>query len=235
LLAAVAKSIEMLPTMAIVALLLVLARAASQSTEPQATWEIPCFHVHVYFLQTSPKSVEAALRLRGDMIQSFSFDLSRPCEAEVNDFNCMWRCYDPVIGCLNMEAVGPHPVGSWAASLTPAEYGRVIPWLWRQGNALDDLAGVLIHPLTAARGADDAASRRRDHELGFWRAGGARGAAGGLRVLPVNYDFLSTNVYDCDVCDRETCTQACLLPRSVGSGGDVNDRGAVHEHGTRVR
>ena len=63
------------------------------------------------------------------------------------------------------------------------------------------LAGVLIHPLTAPRGEDTMLSRRRDHELGFWS--GAQG------VLPLDYDFLHHNVYDCSVCDPVWCTQAC--------------------------
>ena len=56
-----------------------------------------------------------------------------------------------------------------------------------------------MHPLTASRGADTRESRRLDHELGLWAG----------KVLPLDFDFLWHNVYDCSTCDPEFCTQAC--------------------------
>ena len=94
-------------------------------------------------------------------------------------------------------------------------YNRVMPWVIASaqqprtepaGGAdltcqaqRGALAGVLVHPLTASRGADTRESRRLDHELGVWAG----------KVLPLDFDFLWHNVYDCSTCDPEFCTQAC--------------------------
>ena len=68
-----------------------------------------------------------------------------------------------------MHPEGPHTFGSWGASMTNAQYNIVIPWVLRQYTA--PLAGILIHPLTAARGDDTIPTRRRDHEMGLWTKG----------------------------------------------------------------
>jgi aromatic ring-cleaving dioxygenase len=167
---------------------------------------IHCWHIHVYFMERNNASVDRALSLRADFLRRFVEADAQPCAAEVTtDRICVWPG-------VNMQPTGPHTYGSWGASMPNDRYNEVMPWVQaaaqqprrERGNDVcmaqhGALAGLLLHPLTAARGEDTRESRRLDHELGLWS----------VRVLPLDFDFLWHNVYDCDACDPEYCTQAC--------------------------
>lgn len=178
------------------------------------------YHIHVYFLQRNNASAARALSLREDFRRRFLAPGAAACAHEVNrDRACVWAG-------VNWEPEGPHTYGSWGASLTNTQYNDVLPWVianqQQQQAAVADgnrtscggeqlcfpqrgaLAGILVHPLTADRGVDTRASRRLDHQLGLWTGGTGFGG-----VLPIDFDFLYHNVYDCSVCDPESCMQAC--------------------------
>ena len=159
-----------------------------------------CWHVHVYFLQRNVDSVNAALAIHSDFLKTFEVSAST-CEAEVTEGDiCVWGCQDNSTSCLNMVPEGPHTFGSVGFSMPNAKYNDVIPWVFRTYEIFGSrIAGILIHPLTAPRGKDTIKSRRRDHTLGIWMP----------QRLPIDYDFLDHNEYDCSECDPANCTQAC--------------------------
>jgi aromatic ring-cleaving dioxygenase len=162
-----------------------------------------CWHIHVYFLERNAQSVNHALALRRDFIDNF-FPPSVPqrsCAAEVTtNATCLWGCYDNSVECLNMHPTGPHTFGSWGASMPTSMYASVLPRVFaNKERYASTIAGILIHPLTAARGEDTVETRVRDHTWGIW----------GATALPLDYDFLRHNVYDCSVCDPVLCRQAC--------------------------
>ena len=164
------------------------------------------WHIHIYFLERNNASVHRAISLRADFMRRFVIADAAPCTAEVTiDRICLWPG-------VNMRPTGPHTYGSWGASMPNERYNLVMPWVMAAAqqrrrelgdnvctNERGALAGILVHPLTAARGEDTRESRRLDHELGLWS----------INVLPLDFDFLWHNVYDCDKCDPELCTQAC--------------------------
>ena len=146
-----------------------------------------------------------ALALRRDFISNFlpTDSPRRSCAAEVTtNETCLWDCYDDSTSCLNMHPTGPHTFGSWGASMPTSAYASVIPWVFANNKRYPSLAGMLLHPLTAARGEDTVESRARDHTWGIWSS----------TTLPLDYDFLQHNVYDCSVCDPVSCRQACPSP-----------------------
>lgn len=172
----------------------------ASSVGPGVGIPIYCWHVHIYFLERNAESTRQALASRSAFIDTFS-DLvsSSECDAEVTtDALCLWNCQENSTECLNMRPTGPHTYGSWGASMTNAQYGRVVPWVLRAKMAYPALAGILIHPLTAPRGGDTVHTRARDHRMGLW-----------TREVPLDYDFLDHNVYDCSICDPDHCRQAC--------------------------
>ena len=130
------------------------------ATRPAKGETVYCWHIHVYFLERNEASTANALALRNDFIsQFFARRLStepastfRPCTAEVNDYLCLWGCYDNSKSCLNMVPTGPHTFGSWGASMPNSLYNEVMPWLFVNKMRYDNLAGLLLHPLTAPRG-----------------------------------------------------------------------------------
>lgn len=160
-----------------------------------------CWHIHVYFLQNNNASIDAALSIHQDFINRFSVS-DVPCEAEVTkNVTCVWGCKERDKKCLNMSPQGPHTFGSVGFSMPNSEYNEIMPWVFQMFNIYGDrIAGMLIHPLTADREKDTLISRRRDHELGIWIP----------ERLPIDYDFLDHNIYDCDVCDVNNCTQVCV-------------------------
>ena len=191
-----------------------------------------CWHIHVYFLERNALSVSNALALRRDFVQNF-FPAGAPrraCAAEVTtNETCLWDCYEDSVDCLNMHPTGPHTFGSWGASMPTSMYTtvrrrciratqsacraavklcfcvylQVVPWVFANKELYaGSIAGILLHPLTAARGADTIESRVRDHTWGIWSS----------TALPLDYDFLRHNVYDCSVCDPVSCRQACTPP-----------------------
>lgn len=182
---------------------------------------IHCFHIHVYFLERNAKSTAHALALRDEFIQTFFAPGAdddpatgrpgrRSCTAEVNEeFLCLWGSFDSAESSMNMKPVGPHTYGSWGASMPNDYYNRVVPWVFASKQAYPDLAGILLHPLTAPLARDTRLSRRRDHEWGIWTE----------TTLPLDYDFLYHNVYDCDKCDPDLCTQAC--PHTGTGSGEL--------------
>lgn len=181
-----------------------LLEEADDDDDDDAPFDTPiyCWHVHVYFLQSNNASTSAALALRDRFLAIFAGTIARaPCAAEVTlDAMCLWGCQTRGdAACMNLAPQGPHTLGSWGASMTDAQYNDVLPWVLRAGRAAAPwIAGILVHPLTAPRANDTAATRRRDHEMGLW-----------TREVPLDYGFLAHNRYDCDVCDPRTCTQAC--------------------------
>ena len=173
--------------------------------------DIYCFHIHVYFMQGNKASTARALDLRRRFISRFLPENGAPCTHEVTvDRPCVWE--HP-----NMVPAGPHTYGSWGASLPNSYYDRVIPWVIQnqviinatgvdggKNQVCEDqhgaIAGILVHPLTADRGKDTRESRKLDHQLVMWTGQGK---------LPLDFDFLYYNDYDCDTCDPNHCTQAC--------------------------
>jgi|EP00966_Prymnesium_polylepis_P041233 aromatic ring-cleaving dioxygenase len=165
-----------------------------------------CWHIHVYFLERNDLSVQHALALRRDFVHNF-FPAGAPrraCAAEVTtNETCLWDCYEDSRSCLNMHPTGPHTFGSWGASMPTSMYAAVVPWVFANKELYAaSIAGILLHPLTAARAADTIESRTRDHTWGLWSS----------TALPLDYDFLRHNVYDCSVCDPLSCRQACTPP-----------------------
>ena len=162
--------------------------------------QIFCWHVHVYFLQNNKASIDAALAIHADFVHRFEVS-EIPCAAEVTvNETCVWGCKTSSTECLNMSPQGPHTFGSVGFSMPNSEYNTIVPWVFSAFEKFGDrVAGILIHPLTASRGEDTLISRRRDHELGLWIP----------ERLPIDYDFLDHNIYDCSVCDMNNCTQAC--------------------------
>ena len=80
-------------------------------------------------------------------------------------------------------------------------YNQVMPWVFANSQKYSrSIAGILLHPLTAPAGKDTRVSRARGHEWGLWAGPGA---------VPLDYEFLRHNVYDCSKCDPDFCTQAC--------------------------
>ena len=205
------------------------ASSTSASTAPAAAADIFCWHIHVYFLERNNRSTADALALHADFVSTFflpnttaaapvtaarqpptrtlSWPRQQPqpqprrrCEKEVNDELCLWGCFDSDERCVNMLPTGPHTYGSWGVSIPNDQYNQVMPWVFRNNvKYADSIAGILLHPLTADRGADTRLTRKRDHEWGLWAPG----------RLPLDYDFLDHNVYDCTTCDPELCSQAC--------------------------
>eukprot|EP00940_MAST-03C_sp_MAST-3C-sp2_P003206 g3206.t1 len=176
--------------------------AVTATATANATLHIFCWHVHAYFMQTNQDSIGAALALHHDFLETFGDEISPlPCEAEVNEDDiCLWGCQRNTTECLNMIPQGPHTFGSVGFSIPNSHYNHVVPWVFKAYALFgEDLAGVLIHPLTAEKGDDTLITRRRDHTLGMWIP----------NRLPIDYDFLDHNIYDCTACDAINCTQAC--------------------------
>ena len=74
-------------------------------------FEIYCFHIHVYFIQSNNASVTRALELRQEFIEAYIPPGSTPCAKEVTrDRPCVWEG-------VNLKPVGPHAFASWGASL----------------------------------------------------------------------------------------------------------------------
>ncbi len=170
----------------------------------RSQFPLPTFHVHVYFNQREPNQIRTALNFRAKFLRKFDshFDTSRPCTAEVNDYVCMWKCYDNKPSCLNLDPTGPHLVGSFGVSFLPELYNQVLPFLFEQYDLFaDNLLSVMVHPLTASKGTDTPESRVRDHRLALWM--------GDSQVRSTDLYFLEHNKYGCTKCDREKCTQAC--------------------------
>ena len=195
----------------------------------------------MYFLERNNRSTADALSLHADFVSTFflpnttaapvtaaarqsptrtlSWPRQQPqpqqqprrrCEKEVNDELCLWGCFDSDERCVNMLPTGPHTYGSWGVSIPNDQYNQVMPWVFRNNvKYADSIAGILLHPLTADRGADTRLTRKRDHEWGLWAPG----------RLPLDYDFLDHNVYDCTTCDPELCSCAeCKLHKGNAGG-----------------
>ena len=151
-------------------------------------------------IHTQTYKTTKALGIHSDFVSRFEVS-DTPCRAEVTlNETCMWGCKTSSVECLNMSPQGPHTFGSVGFSMPNSEYNTIVPWVFSAFEKYGDrIAGILIHPLTAPRGNDTLISRRKDHELGLWIP----------ERLTIDYDFLNHNVYDCDVCDVNNCTQAC--------------------------
>ena len=80
---------------------------------------IRVFHAHVYY---DAATKENAVRLYGAVEDAFDVP--------------MGHCHD--------DPIGPHPMGSYQITFTPAQFGDLVPWLAFNRDGLT----VLIHPDT---------------------------------------------------------------------------------------
>lgn len=83
------------------------------------TSEIKGFHAHVYFDSTTR---DVAARVRDGLAERFDVELGR------------WH----------EKPVGPHPQWMYQVKFSPAEFGKLVPWLMLNHEGL----AVLIHPET---------------------------------------------------------------------------------------
>jgi len=201
-----------------------LALAAEPITFNNVT--IHCWHIHVYFLERNNASASHAIRLRSEFLKRFVAAGAPTCEAEVTtDRTCVWPG-------INTHPTGPHTFGSWGASMPNDAYNSVVPWVIASaqqprtepagGGDLTcqaqrgALAGVLVHPLTAPRGADTRASRRLDHELGLW-AGKVRG---GTISPPAVHSRLANSVHF-SFAPRRSCRSISIFSGIISTTATV--------------
>jgi DOPA 4,5-dioxygenase len=76
------------------------------------------YHAHIYY---DPATRDAAARVRAGLAE-----------------------FDVRLGSWHDEPVGPHPKAMYQALFSPAEFGRIVPWLMLHREGLD----VLVHPET---------------------------------------------------------------------------------------
>lgn len=77
------------------------------------------YHAHIYY---DPDTRETATRLRAGLAAKFNVQLGR------------WHD----------EPVGPHPKSMYQAVFSPAEFGKIVPWLMLNREGLT----ILVHPST---------------------------------------------------------------------------------------
>jgi aromatic ring-cleaving dioxygenase len=96
----------------------------TNSTDPA---KIHGYHAHVYYDEASR---ETAVNLREAIERSFTVEMGR------------WRD----------EPVGPHPRAMYQVKFSPAEFGRIVPWLMLNRSGLV----ILVHPETGEDYSDHA-------------------------------------------------------------------------------
>jgi len=87
--------------------------------------KISGYHAHIYY---DPASRDRAGRVREELGARFDVQLGR------------WHD----------EPVGPHPKSMYQVVFSPAEFGKVVPWLMVHREGLN----VLVHPQTGDSVAD---------------------------------------------------------------------------------
>lgn len=81
--------------------------------------DIKDYHAHIYY---EPETRAAAARVRAGLAANFIVQLGR------------WHD----------EPVGPHPKAMYQAVFSPAEFGKIVPWLMLSREGLT----ILVHPST---------------------------------------------------------------------------------------
>ena len=92
--------------------------------------EVKGFHAHIYY---DPETRDAAARVREGLAK-----------------------FDVRLGGWHDKPVGPHPKSMYQVAFSPAEFGKVVPWLMIHREGLD----VLVHPETG-----DSRTAHLDHSL----------------------------------------------------------------------
>ncbi|CAF0820352.1 unnamed protein product [Didymodactylos carnosus] len=92
------------------------------------------YHIHVYFLQYNKNLTAEAITLREQFIKQFNvIDCNDQCETWCPSI-CHWD--------LNMQPIGPHPIGSWGIYLPLEDFTSAVSWISiNHGNLT-----ILVHP-----------------------------------------------------------------------------------------